>query len=116
MEQILARWKLEEAEREANKPPVTYREPGDLTFPLGTELRVTAVAPNWNYACAGYPVIGSVGTVVSDPRIPTGRTCVQFTGTPDEPGVLHLTDGNKYTGLDERHSLMFIPDNCLEST
>jgi len=86
--------------------------------PVGTRVRVRALDPNWQYAGAGHPIIGSEG-VVSKHDCPEGKSSVAFRG--DDNGDLHFSDGcgnlGRYIGLrdaDEEPITLFIPDECLE--
>lgn len=113
-DEILARlWAEAEAPEPEPEPPF-----GDSAWPEGTPVRVTGIDPNWGYACAGHPVIGSLG-VISRHLCPEGKSSVSFHG--DEDGNLSVQDsrGNvsEYTGLrdeDDDPITLFLPDDCLE--
>ena len=99
-------------------PHPRHHEFTGSAWPVGTVVRVTALDPNWGYAGAGHPVIGSEG-VISHHLCPVGKSSVAFRG--DDNGDLHFTDGcgnsGRYIGLrdpDEEPITLFFPDECLE--
>lgn len=98
--------------------PEPEPEPAASAWPAGTRVRVAAMDPDWGYAGAGHPVIGSEGTI-SPHLCPVGKSSVAFRG--DDNGDLHFTDGcgntGRYIGLrdpDEEPITLFFPDECLE--
>lgn len=68
-------------------------------------VRVTGVNPEWNGATAGYPVVGSIGEIISfrsePPATADGfeRETVAFWG--GSSGRVHLTRGDYYDVMDE---------------
>ena len=83
-------------------------------LPLGTVVTVTAVAPDWQRACSGYPKLGIKGVISSDPRIPEGRQCVVFGKATCPEGVMELDDGSGYDVREDPITL-FLPKDCFEA-
>ncbi len=96
----------------------TYNE--KLMVKPGCQVKVIGIDPNWSYARNGHPVIGSIGQVVKGHgNAPAGHVLVEFKGKPyarKERGVLHITEGEAYTGLheDDNSLMFFIPLACVD--
>lgn len=83
--------------------------PNPSPFKPRQRVRITSIDPNWNYACAGHPAVGVVGTVTSEASTPNGKTCVRFIGRK-----VPTTDGNAYTNVTRADPLRFyLPHDTL---
>ena len=85
-----------------------------MQIQYGKRVEITGIVPDWNYAVAGHPALGSIGTL-KEYDSPEGKELVVFKG--DAAGKLFLTDDTCYTELDDDDDdgiALFIDVDCFK--
>ncbi len=83
-------------------------------LPLGTKVEIIGEEPPyWQRSTSAFPVKGSIGFVVHEPRMPSGRQYIEFRG--NDKGLLIVDGGNSAYEVAGDYLRMFIPKNCFKA-
>lgn len=73
---------------------------------------VISIDPDWLFACAGHPTVGSVGAISDQHQAPLEKTAVVFTRSLEATSKEgHLSS---YSGLDDNLMTLYMLNSTLE--